>query len=162
MTLHNIENMSAADLKAQRPELVAAAEAADKKELAGRYVQARTDASLRDEKLAEQGETIKGLQLGLRSVEQQNAVAEDKLAALVKQAAEQQRKATEREAALQDQLRERTEAIRGLDTQLAETSERCRRLRIEAGRHAGAIASIAKISGEAVATGQIEAADGGE
>lgn len=62
MELHEIENLSAAELKERREELVAAARKAPVDQLAARYVQARTDAKLREDKLAEQGKTIMLLQ----------------------------------------------------------------------------------------------------
>lgn len=58
MKIHDIENLSAAELKSRRHELKAGLASASHDELAGRYLQARTDASMRDEKLAEQGRTI--------------------------------------------------------------------------------------------------------
>lgn len=61
MNLSEIENLSFADLKAKREELVKAIGCG---ELAERYVQARTDAKMRDEKLSEQGKTIEALQAG--------------------------------------------------------------------------------------------------
>ena len=61
MMIAEIENLSHAELKAQREAIIEAAGGAEKAELASRYVQARTDAKLRDEKLAEQGKTIDAL-----------------------------------------------------------------------------------------------------
>lgn len=55
MTIIDIENMTAEELKAQRAEAV---KSTGDNELAARYVQARLDAKQRDEKLAEQGVTI--------------------------------------------------------------------------------------------------------
>lgn len=61
MTLTEIENLALSDLKAKREEIVKELGGG---ELAQRYVQARTDAKMRDEKLAEQGKTIEALQAG--------------------------------------------------------------------------------------------------
>lgn len=80
--LQEIENMSYADLKAQRADLIAKVESAPVKELATRYVQARTDAAGRDEKLSEQGRTITILQEALEA-EKSRAVAAEKRAAEV-------------------------------------------------------------------------------
>lgn len=65
MSLANIENMPAAELKANRESLVAESAKEPVEQLAARYVQARTDAALRDEKLSEQGRTITLLQESL-------------------------------------------------------------------------------------------------
>lgn len=73
MHLTEIENLSAADLKSRRDELVEAAKAAEQGELAARYVKARTDAKLRDEKLAEQARTLDALSTGLESAKVQAA-----------------------------------------------------------------------------------------
>lgn len=67
MKLSEIENLSHADLKAKRAELIEAIKGEPAAELAARYIQARTDAKMRDEKLSEQGETIKALQDGMRA-----------------------------------------------------------------------------------------------
>ena len=84
MTLAEIENLSFADLKAKRDELVEAAAGvpADKQpeqylhNLAARYVQARTDAKMRDEKLGDQAATIKALQDGMGALQTKAATAE--------------------------------------------------------------------------------------
>lgn len=60
--LTEIENLSLSELKSQRDELIERAKKSDVGELAARYVKARTDAAMRDEKLAEQGKTIQALQ----------------------------------------------------------------------------------------------------
>lgn len=65
MNISDIENLSSAELKARRDELLAALKDAAPADVAARYLQARTDARLRDEKLAEQGATITALQSGL-------------------------------------------------------------------------------------------------
>lgn len=58
MTLVEIENLPHDELKAKRLELIDAAAKGDVKELATRFVDARTDAKLRDIRMGEQGETI--------------------------------------------------------------------------------------------------------
>ena len=77
MTIAEIENLSFADLKARRDELIQAAfESEDRGQLASRYVQARTDAKLRDEKLAEQGKTIDALTVGNAALQERFGSAE--------------------------------------------------------------------------------------
>lgn len=58
MALEEIQNKSVAELKAERDALIAQAAAVEPTELATRYVQALTDAKMRDELLAEQGAII--------------------------------------------------------------------------------------------------------
>ncbi len=70
MNLHEIQNLSFAELKERRDELVKLAGGND---VAARYIQALTDAKMRDEKLAEQGVTIKTLQDGMGLAQQRVA-----------------------------------------------------------------------------------------
>lgn len=70
MTLIDIENLSAGELKKRRDDLVAEAAKANVEELASRYVQARFDATMRDDKLAEQGVTINTLNDALAAAKQ--------------------------------------------------------------------------------------------
>lgn len=79
MSIHDIENMTFAELKAQRAELVKEAETLDRKDVAARYIQARTDATQRDEKLAEQARILESLQTGLEASKQQAEAFEKKL-----------------------------------------------------------------------------------
>jgi hypothetical protein len=67
MQIHEVENLSAAELKARKAELI---EALGGGELAQRYVQARTDAKMRDEKLSEQGGMIAALTNGNTALEE--------------------------------------------------------------------------------------------
>lgn len=63
MQLNEIVNLTAAELKVKRQELMDSIE--PDKVLAARFLQALTDAKLRDEKLAEQGITISNLNTAL-------------------------------------------------------------------------------------------------
>lgn len=58
MTIQDVENMSAAELKERKAEIIKALALEDPDALAARYVGARLDAKLRDEKLAEQAESL--------------------------------------------------------------------------------------------------------
>jgi len=109
MGLELIENLSAAELKSQRSELVAEAAKVDAAELADRYVQSRTDAKLRDEKMAEQGQAI-------LAAEDRAIRAEDRAASLT-QEVERLTARTEAQKAANDLLR--TE-VNDLKKQLAE------------------------------------------
>jgi uncharacterized membrane protein YccC len=159
MTLPEIENLGEAELKARRDELVEAAKTTPAEVLAARFVKALTDAKQRDVQLGEQGKTITALQTGLEAAATRSLAAAKAVDTLDAAAADNQRQATEREAALQDQLRERTEAIGRIDKQLAEMGKRCERLKRQAEKHAAAIGSIAKLSGDAIASERIETAD---
>lgn len=66
MNFAEIENCSFAELKANRDELL---KKLGGNELAERYLQARTDAKQRDEKLAEQGATIAALNAGAEALQ---------------------------------------------------------------------------------------------
>jgi len=57
-----IENLSHADLKASKADLVERAAQLPAGDLAARYVQSRTDAKLRDERMGEMGKQISSLQ----------------------------------------------------------------------------------------------------
>ena len=75
MKLSEIENLPADELKRRRDELRQVAAKAAPADLAARYVQARTDATARDAKLAEQGETITNLNAALSAAQQEAADA---------------------------------------------------------------------------------------
>lgn len=83
MKISEIESLSFAELKTRRAGILAGLDEAPEV-LAKRYLQARTDATMRDEKLAEQGATIKDLSTDLMAAKKQIAALEKKLAALEK------------------------------------------------------------------------------
>lgn len=90
MTLVEIENFKAEELKARKAELIEAATKAGKGEfsvadLAARYVQARTDAAMRDAKLHDQGTTITHLNTMLADLQAKLAEATNDLAVQVRQ-----------------------------------------------------------------------------
>jgi predicted nucleic acid-binding Zn-ribbon protein len=110
MKLTEIENLTAADLKARKAELIEAAQAAGSAELAARFVQARTDAATRDAKLAEQGETISNLNAALQTATTQLANAEANAQTLTRARAEAEK-----------QLALKQEAVAQLQKAVAET-----------------------------------------
>lgn len=73
MTLTEIMNLSAAELKERRSELVESMVTHEIPDLSGRLVQTLIDAKTRDEKLAEQGKTITLLQSALEKANQDAA-----------------------------------------------------------------------------------------
>lgn len=82
MTIYEIENLTAAQLKERKAELVEVAKEFPVDDLAARYVQARMDAKIRDEKLAEQGKTITRLESELDGERKAAKHLVDKLAKL--------------------------------------------------------------------------------
>lgn len=155
MNLHEIENMTAADLKAQRAELAESLKAEPPDDLADRYLQARHDAKQRDEKLAEQGRTITALQTGL--------AAADKAG---REVAQRFTEAKETIAVVQDAARETTQAdkatIAALTESLKAQTERADRLKVVATRNHAAASASAKLLNDALAAEAVDAADAGE
>ncbi len=151
MDIHEIENLSFIGLKANRTELVEAAKVFPQGELAERYIQARTDAKHRDEKLAEQGRTISALHEAL-------AVAKEKGEAA--QAAEKQcRKAVDAHAAAE---RGAGKVIDEMGEKLSMSNRRCDRLKTQAEKYAAAMTTIHKAATDAISSRDITQADEGE
>lgn len=82
MTLIEIENLSATELKERRAELETEAAKGDAAELAKRFVQARFDAKSRDEKLSEQGATITSLNAAVSASVEKTTEAQAEVASL--------------------------------------------------------------------------------
>lgn len=114
MTLIDIENLTFAELKSQRATLIEAARKADMAELATRFVDARTDAKQRDEKLAEQGKRI----------DQQQALMDRTLKTLDEH--EQRANQAERDcAASNGKINEQLEAMAVLEKRLRKAESDC-------------------------------------
>lgn len=90
MKISEIEGLSFAELKARRADILAGLDETPEV-LAKRYLQARTDAAMRDEKLAEQGVKIKSLSEDLAAAEKQKASLEGALASAGKHMADLER-----------------------------------------------------------------------
>lgn len=84
MTITEIENLTAAELKSRRDQLIAEAQKAPADEVARRYVQARQDAAMRDEKMAEQGRTITALQEALTDLKAKSSQQAGEIATLLR------------------------------------------------------------------------------
>ena len=154
MKIQDIENMTAADLKAKRTELVKALGDAGSgvsvPELAARYVQARMDAKMRDEKLAEQGLTITNL----------NALLEVERAATKAALA----KWEQTDMALGVRTVEKDQAweeIGKLKETLAAHIDRGNRLKAEAERNFKALSTAEKGLKDALAARELDAAERG-
>lgn len=143
MTIHDIENMPATELKARREELITAGLDFAPADLSERYVQARLDAKLRDELLAEQGKTITGLE----------HQADDLLGRL-EQLNVQYKAAKETGATLNAQLAEMT-------AELAQEKARVERLKVTARCNNKAVVGAAAILNAAISEQHVQDADHG-
>lgn len=162
MKLYDVKNMSFADLKAKRTEIIESLDAPGSGtrevsfvELITAFVGALTDAKGRDEKLAEQGKTITALQDGLEAskafTKELSAEAEELTATLK----------TVRETARETILADKT-AIGAAVASLAKQTERADRLKAEALRNHAALSGAAKLVNDALAAQAVENADMGE
>jgi len=187
MKTADIENLAHKDLKARRDELVNALVDATadvpRAELAARYVQARTDAAHRDEKLAEQAVTIGSLNTAIgdarQKVEEQAKTIEVAAKGLaeadatitklrVDHAAELER-LTAAHAAEVAKLKAEYDGLIGreqatsakLTADLAEQTARGDRLGVVATRHLSAVTAAAKLLNDSLAAQSIEDAGTG-
>ena len=170
MQIQEIENLSFADLKSRRDELIAAAAELPADELAKRFVRARIDAKLRDEKLAEQAATLESLNSG-------NAALQRELEESRKTAATFKRQVDDLASELHS-VKEHHEAIKQesfvtlekhrdefaattekLATALDDQTQRCERLKAQATRNQHALTSAAKLLNDAIAAQQVDNAD---
>ncbi len=71
--IHDIENLPVDELQSRRTELVESLRASPPDDLVPRYLQARIDAKVRDDKLADQAKTLDALRCGLEAGEAQYA-----------------------------------------------------------------------------------------
>ena len=77
MKITEIEGLSYSELHKRRHELIGCCKEVDIAVLATRYVQARSDAAMRDEKMGKQGELITVLQSSLKAAEERTKVANE-------------------------------------------------------------------------------------
>ena len=140
MTIQDIENLTFAELKASGKKIV---DELGGNELAARYVQARTDAKQRDEKLAEQGQTIANLNAALAASRAELANVKAVL------------------SAAQDSnvsLGERVQELHALGTDAAARADR---LKAEAERNFKALSTAEKALKDAMAARELDAAERG-
>ena len=154
ITIQDVENLGYVELKGRRAALAEAVTKMPPGEVAERYVQARTDAKQRDEKLAEQGTTIAQLQEGYARQRQDLVAATTQL--------------NEATAALRALKEKYDEDIAALRTQLEETAEKLRsetaradRLKEEAVNATTALTKAEQNIKEAVAKARIADVDQG-
>jgi chromosome segregation ATPase len=111
MNLAEIENLSFVELKAKREEFIAEAAKATQADLAARYVQARTDAKHRDEKLAEQATTIAALTTGNNALLEKLATTEGQLRTAIERCKRLEETLERRMSEAQEEITKRDEAI---------------------------------------------------
>lgn len=148
MNIEEIEGLSLAELRARHDELVTTCKDVKPAVLAARYVQARTDAAMRDESMAKQAETLEALQTGLKAADERvvaiNATAKQRIEAV-----------TESVAIVQEALVTQTassEQIQGaLDAALAANAELQQQIAMIRGER-NAAAELAKARRLALAT----------
>lgn len=151
MNIAEIENLSFSELKAGGVNLVEAAQKLPAEELAARYVQARTDAKQRDEKLAEQGETIRALHEGL-------GAGKEKVQSLNAELA----KAREESAAFSELLKQQRVECEGHMAALKRERERSGRFKSLAAQHHQAVSQAARLLNDAIAAAAVDSADKGD
>lgn len=150
MNTHDIENLSADELKARRDELIDAARMLPPGEVAARYVQARTDAARRDEKLAEQGKTITALQAGM-----------DAAKAQVEASRVEVEQANNAVAATRLDLDAASKALTDAKAAMQRQAARGERLKAVATTHHTAVSAAAKLLNDALAAEAVDNADAG-
>lgn len=162
-----IENLSFAEIKDRREELVKEAANTPASELAARYVQARQDAKQRDEKLAEQGRTIDALTQGLAATTEKAAALEVEFKSLGEKFVAQDqdwrkaladKDATHAEVAanVSAALTKQDATITELRAALAAETTRANRLKAEACRNNAALSGAAKMLNDALAAQRLD------
>lgn len=181
MTIQDIENLSVAELKSGREEILTVVGAMTISDVGPRYYQSRLDAKLRDEKLAEQGRTITLLEQGMNAAKEQNELlklnltqANANLANVKKQAddwaakalAEYKDFAKKSQEQLAVTCAEHEKIINDLKAELEKTNEqlakqtqRGDRLKHQAIRNNQALNELASISNKTIAANQLDNAD---
>ena len=160
MTLIEICNLSAAELKERRAELADAAKGIDPAELAARFVQSLTDAKARDEKLAEQGKTIQLLQSGLEAEAGKVRALGAELQRMADNHNAQQAELNGLVKRLNDEVVELTGDLQEQKDLYAVLMEKASRYRALAGSARGAINQAASVLNAALAQFQLADADG--
>jgi hypothetical protein len=158
MNLHEIQNLSFAELKERRDELVKLAGGGD---LAARYIQALTDAKMRDEKLGEQGVTINRLNDAL-GMSAENVAKAQELIAKTTAALEQERADRAKECGCHAETCGKMQTdINELGSKLAAETARANRLVHLSLRNEQAINGAAKLLQDAIALRMIDAVNEG-
>lgn len=150
MSIHEIENKTFADLKAERESLVEAAKSLPVDDLAARYVQARTDAKQRDEKLAEQAKTIEALRDGLAAMKERAEAETTKLAESVKTLDSVESQVDQKDRDYRATCGEFESKAMAAAGQISELTRRCERLKVQAEKYNAAISGVHRLTTDAV------------
>ncbi len=171
MDIHEVENMSADELKAGQAKIIEALDG--NAELAVRYVQARLDAKIRDVKLAEQAKTLEALQTGLDAAKRQAEGDAAELSLAAERVDGLQRDYRTAVGDAQDKHEQDLKALRELGEQKQADADdfkrriqiligRCERLKLQAETYDSAITTIHKAAADAIASRELARADQGE
>jgi uncharacterized protein YoxC len=168
--IRQIENMTADEIKEQGDELLEKLKDADDLDIESRYLQARHDAKMRDEKLKEQGVTIVALQEALESakdlIKKGEAEKEDvfkKYEDLIK--TNQQlietadRIKSEHDAQFADLKANYDGQVMDLSSAIKTLNGRCDRLSKQATRNNQALSGAAKLLNDALSAQSVESAN---
>lgn len=170
MTLEEIENLTFEELKSRRAELVAEAAKAPAKDVAERFVDARTDAKLRDQTQAKQGVTITALEQGAAAMTEKIAGLTTELNRATEDVAYRKKQLedciVDAKAVEQSTAENHAKAVENLNGQIAKLTEnlnqqtaRAERLKVQAEIHHQAVNAAAKYLNDAIAARGIENAD---
>lgn len=141
MKLHDIENLTHAELKAGRTELIEEAKTAPHDDLAARYVQARLDSKARDETMSVQGRTIEELGRAVASVTADRDATKAKLDNAISALASASNSADEAGKSYQA-------TIADLNTKLSAASSRANAAESKAAARRAALADVMTFAGE--------------
>lgn len=145
MNLQQIENLSFAELKQDRSAILEALKSLDPAEIQERYLQARTDAKQRDEKLGEQGRLITVLQTGHDAAVEKSKRLEAERDESVKHLGE-----------TLESLKNNAEMRRDLERQVTSEFMRAERMKAEATRASDALTAAEKALKDAIAARQLD------
>lgn len=160
MTIIEIENLTFDELKAQRGQLAAELKDLPADELAARYIQARTDAKQRDEKLAEQGQTIKTLNASVARMMHDSGAAEAAATALTRLHKANSLEVSKQHSSLRAATKELGCQLAESQAEVATQTARAERLKTEALRNHSAITSAAKLLNDAISSQNVATANG--
>jgi len=156
MNLTQIENLTFEEIKARRAELIEAIKGNDPAELAARYLQARADASQRDQTLGAQGVTITALQQGAAALSEKVEALNGQLRAAAEALAAKDAALAQATAAAAAEKEQLGRAIAELTEAHADQSARAERLKAEALRNQAALNGAAKLLHDAIGTQRVE------
>lgn len=143
MTISEIENMDAATLKASKAAAVEAVKGAP--ELATRYVQARLDATIRDEKLAEQGKTISALHDAAEASKTREAELETQIQEARAELERESQRASAKAVGIDQKLTEALDRYVKLNAQFTDVSARVAKAEALAKSRRTALADVAAL-----------------